>query len=281
MTEQAPSEGRSAQADGQVAQADSPAAQADAHAAQAHGRTASTDPGTASGPGGGPAGSAARTTPQGGAGRLLREEQFSAADAVGGWRGILESALPTALFVVLFVTTRDITVAGIAAIAACILAILMRVIQRQRVGSAVGGLLGVAVGAIWAIRSGDGTDFYLPGLAINALTAVVLLVSVLARRPLVGLVAAVFDPRVADWAQDRDAVRTYTRATWMLAGMYLLKLAVQATLYATGQVAALGIAKLVMGLPLFALVVYLVWLMHRALVHRREARTAAAEASAL
>lgn len=213
--------------------------------------------------------------PQRGMAALLREEQFSAADAVGGWRGILESALPTALFVILFITTKDLMVAGIAAVAVCVVAVLVRLVQRQRVGSAIGGLLGVAIGAVWAVRSGDGTDFYLPGLAINALTAVVLVVSVLARRPLVGLVASVFDPRVADWAQDRDAVRTYTRATWMLAGMYLLKLAVQATLYATGQVAALGVAKLVMGLPLFALVLYVVWLMHRALVHRREARAAA------
>lgn len=212
------------------------------------------------------------TTPQRGAGAQLRQEQFSVADAVGGKRGIIESALPTALFVVLFVATRSIKVAAIAAVAVCVVLVVARLVQRQNAGSALGGLVGVAVGAIWAVRSGNGSDFYLPGLVINAVTCLILTISVLARRPLVALVAGVLDPRVADWAADPDAVRTYTRATWLLAGMYALKFVVQASLYAAGAVAALGVAKLVLGLPLFALVLYLVWLMHRALLHRREAR---------
>ena len=72
-----------------------------------------------------------------------------------------------------------------------------------------------------------------------------------------------------DVVASRDAVRTYRRGTWLLAALYGVKGAVQLILWQSGAVAALGIVKLVMGLPLFALVVWVIWLMHRALLHRR------------
>lgn len=205
-------------------------------------------------------------------GSVLRSEQFSLAEAVGGWRGALESVLPTLLFVVLFVATRSLRLAAGAAVGVVLLAVLARLVQRQPLGSALGGLIGVGVGAIWALRSGQGTDFYAPGLAINAITFVIVVASILAQRPLAAIIAALADPRVAQWSRSTDARRTYTRASWLLAGLYAAKLAVQGPLYAMGQVALLGVAKIVMGLPLFALVVWLIWLMHRALVHRLAAR---------
>src|SRR5699024_11998563 len=90
------------------------------------------------------------------------------------------------------------------------------------------------------------------------------------RRPQVGLMVALLDPRVKDWAQDPQARRVYTRATLLFVLLYAAKLAVQVPLLLTGQVAALGAAKIAMGLPAFAVIVYLVWLMHRGLLARRE-----------
>src|SRR5699024_6461259 len=125
------------------------------------------------------------------------------------------------------------------------------------------------LGAVLAIRSGEGSDFYAPGIVINAISLLVLLVSLLARRPLVGLFIGLLDPRVQDWATDPDARRVYGRATWVFIALYASKLAVQVPLLLTGRVAALGVAKLAMGLPAFAVIAYLVWLMHRALLARR------------
>lgn len=206
-----------------------------------------------------------------GMGAVLADAEFSAADAVGGWRGIIESALPTAVFVVVFLATRSLRWAALAAVGVCVACVAARVLQRQPVGSALGGLVGVGIGAVWAIRSGDGTSFYLPGILTNVLSCAVLLVTIALRRPLVGLVAAAFDPRVAAWRGDTDAVRTYGRATWLLAALFAARTAVQAALYLAGAVTALGVVKLAMGLPLFALVVWIVWGMHRALLRRREA----------
>ncbi|MDO5661896.1 MAG: DUF3159 domain-containing protein [Brachybacterium sp.] len=222
----------------------------------------------------GPAQREAADTPAAGVGSQLRREDFSAAEAVGGPRGMVEQVLPTLLFVILFVATREITWAAIAAVAAVALALLARLVQRQSVGPALGGLIGVGIGAIWAIRTGDGTDFYLPGIIINAVSAAAFALSMLLGRPLVALVAALFDPRVADWRDDPDAVRTYRRATGLFTAMYLAKFVAQVSLFSLGAVAALGVVKLVMGIPLFLLVAWVVWLMHRALLTRRDARAA-------
>lgn len=210
--------------------------------------------------------------PRRGLAAVLQEEQFSVRDAMGGPRGILESVLPTLLFIVLFVITRDVRLSAIAAVAVVVVALVARLVARQSLSSVLGGLIGVVIGAIWAIRTGEGSDLFAPGLVINAVTLVILLISLLARRPLLGLMISLLDGRVADWAEDPDARRVYTRATGVFIGLYAAKLLVQLPLYLAGAVTALGVAKLVMGLPLFALAAWIVWLMHRALLVRREAR---------
>lgn len=207
---------------------------------------------------------------RGGLGAVLQEEEFSVADAIGGPRGIIESALPTLLFVVLFVSTRSVWIAAIAATAAVLVMLIARLIQRQSPSTVLGGLVGAALGAVLAIRSGEGSDFYWPGIVTNAVALLVLLISLFLRRPLVGLMVGLLDPRVKDWAEDPDARRVYTRATLLFVLLYAAKLAVQVPLLLTGQVAALGAAKIAMGLPAFAVIAYLVWLMHRSLLARRD-----------
>src|SRR5699024_5416086 len=108
----------------------------------------------------------------------------------------------------------------------------------------------------------EGSDFYWPGIVTNAVALLVLVASIALRRPLVGLMVALLDPRVKDWAQDPQARRVYTRATLLFVLLYAAKLAVQVPLLLTGQVA--------MGLRAYAGIVYHGWLMHRGLLARRE-----------
>ena len=60
----------------------------------------------------------------------------------------------------------------------------------------------------------------------------------------------------------------------MWAGLFLLRLLVQLPLYLTESVVALGVVKTAMGLPLFAVGLWLTWL----LVRRHRAPAAVAEA---
>lgn len=204
--------------------------------------------------------------PRDGLGAVMRSDEFSAATAVGGPRGIAESVLPTLLFVILSVATGSVPIAVTAAGAVVLACIVVRLVQRQSINGALGGLLGVALGAVLALRSGRGSDFYAPGIAINAVALVILLVSLAARRPLVALLISALDPRVANWRDEPRARRAYTRGTWLFAGLYAAKLLVQVPLLLSGSIAALGVAKIAMGLPAFAVLAYLVWLMHRGVI---------------
>lgn len=221
-------------------------------------------------PSGGASADTSASTGGTGLGGVLQQEEFSVAGAIGGPRGVAESVLPTLLFIVVFVASRSVVAASVTAVAVVAVLLIVRLVQRQSPATVLGGLIGVALGAVMAIRSGDGTDFYAPGIAINVVSLIVLLVSVLVRRPLIGLLVGVLDPRVEDWASDPDARSVYTRATLLFVALYAAKLAVQVPLLLTGHVAALGVAKLAMGLPAFAVIAYLVWLMHRGLLGRRE-----------
>ena len=61
------------------------------------------------------------------------------------------------------------------------------------------------------------------------------------------------------WREDPVRVRAFVRATWLWAGLFLVRLAVQLPLYLAGAVVALGIARTAMGLPLFGLGLWLTW----------------------
>lgn len=63
------------------------------------------------------------------------------------------------------------------------------------------------------------------------------------------------------WRKDPISMKKYTIVTWLWVAMFALRLGVQGPLYLAGTdfIAALGTARLVMGLPLFALVLWLTW----------------------
>ena len=63
------------------------------------------------------------------------------------------------------------------------------------------------------------------------------------------------------WRQDPAKVALYSKASWIWFGMFIVRLAVQLPLYLAGAVVALGVAKTAMGLPIFALTLWLTYLL--------------------
>jgi hypothetical protein len=191
-------------------------------------------------------------------------EPPSLAEAVGGPLGVLETSLPAAAFVVAYAVSgqRTNTAALVAVVLAVVLAVA-RLVRRESPRHALSGLLGVGFAAFIATRSGRAEDFFLPGLLANAAYASAFLVSLLVRRPLVGIIVRRLEPESERDAEDARRRRAFVRATWLWAGLFLTRLAVQLPLYLAGAVVALGIARTAMGLPLFALGLWLTWLMVR------------------
>lgn len=180
-------------------------------------------------------------------------------DAIGGRRGLIDSGLPPLVFVVAFLASgRDVRTAVIAALVAGGLVAVLRIVRRQSLQQVLGGFIGVAVSAYVSSRTGRAEDFFLPGLLINGGYATALLISVVVGHPAIGhLVALMGGPQ--DWRSQPALRRRFTLATWMWIGVFGARLVVQVPLYLLGAVAALGVARVVLGLPLYLAAVWLTW----------------------
>lgn len=185
-------------------------------------------------------------------------------ETVGGPLGMAETSLPAVAFVVAYTASGSNTdvAAGVALGLALVFA-LARLVRRESPQHALTGLIGVAFAAFIATRSGKAEDFFLPGLLANAAYATAFLISIAVRRPLVGVLVSQLDGEGSAWRNDPARVRAFARATWLWAGLFLTRLIVQLPLYLAGAVVALGVARTAMGIPLFALGLWLTYRMVR------------------
>lgn len=189
-----------------------------------------------------------------------RPQPPALADAIGGPLGMAEASVPAVAFIVTYmVSGSDTRLAAYVAVGLALVLALLRLVKRESPRHALSGLLGVGIAAFIAARSGRAEDFFLPGLLINGGYAAGFLISIAARWPLVGVIVSQLDGEGSSWRRDPARVKTFVRATWLWAGVFLLRLAVQLPLYLAGAVVALGIARTAMGLPLFALAIWLTW----------------------
>ena len=189
----------------------------------------------------------------------------SLADAVGGPLGIAETALPAAVFVVVYTASGSQTsTAAIAAVALAALLAIARIVRRQTPMYALSGVIGVAIAGYVAAKTGKAENFFLPGLLLNAAYAAGYAVSIAVRWPLVGVIVAALTKADSSWRRDPVLVRAYSRASWVWVALFLARIAVQAPLYAAGALVALGAARVGMGVPLFVVGIWLSWLLLRA-----------------
>lgn len=203
--------------------------------------------------------------------------------ALGGWRGSIETALPTIAFIALWSWRQDLTLAVWSAVAVALALAVARIVQRSSLQHVLGAVLATALAAFFAMRSGRAEDAFLPGMLLSGAYLVGTLVSILVRWPVVGFLVGAGDPRVAEdpfaWRRDAGMVRVCSRLTWVLVALYVVRLSIQVPLYLARQVEALGVAKIVLGWPLWvAGVAVMGWLLVRGNTPQ-EARTPAPDSA--
>jgi hypothetical protein len=174
---------------------------------------------------------------------------------MGGVPGIVASTLPVFVFIVVNIVT-SLQPALIAAIGAGVLVAIWRVVRKQALMPAVSGLFGVGIAAFIAYRTGEARGFYLPGLLTSAAFGLAFLVSVLVRWPLAGVIWHGINGHGHGWREDPRMLRAYTWATLLWVGVFAVRLVVQGWLYDAREETWLGIARLVMGFPLFAVALF-------------------------
>lgn len=182
--------------------------------------------------------------------------------AVGGIRGLVESILPPLLFLVVYTVTQQLAPSVLAPLGLAVVFIVVRIAMRQPVMSAVVGALGVGVSAGLALLSGRAADNFLPGLIINVVLLLAMLVSLVARRPLIGVMVGLITGDTA-WRADPAKVRVAVIATVLWAVLPALRLAVELPLYLAEDATGLATMKLLLGIPPYAILLWVTWLLIR------------------
>jgi hypothetical protein len=145
--------------------------------------------------------------------------------AVGGIRGLIETILPGLAFLVIYTITKELVWAVLAPFAVAIV-------------------------------------FFVLGFVINGIAVVALTISLLVRRPLVGVVISLLTGDEF-WRHDPAKLRIayVTTVLWLL--LSALRLAVQLPLYLAGLPDALAATKLLMGVPLYLGLLWATWMLVR------------------
>ncbi|HSS24361.1 MAG TPA: DUF3159 domain-containing protein [Mycobacterium sp.] len=181
-----------------------------------------------------------RTSPE----RLLAQ--------AGGVSGVIYSSLPVVTFVTASSLFGLLPAIG-SALGVAALVLLWQMIRRESTKPAFSGFMGVAVCALIAYVMGESKGYFLLGIWMSLLWAVVFAVSVLIRRPLVGYIWSWASGRDRGWRGVPRAVYAFDIATlgWML--VFGARYVVQQLLYNADQTGWLGVARIAMGWPLTAL----------------------------
>lgn len=181
-------------------------------------------------------------------------------EAIGGWRGIVESLLPATVYLGVFVITRDARLSAIAPLVLAGAAVLWRLLRKEPLTAALSGVLGVAVCVAAVMLSGEGSSYFVPGFFINAAWILAHTVSLLIGWPLIGLLLGFLRGSLTAWRRVPELRHAAQLTTVLWIAVFAARLAVQLPLFFSGSTEALGIARLVMGVPLFALAVLFTWL---------------------
>lgn len=198
--------------------------------------------------------------------------------AVGGVRGLVEAVLPGLGFLVVYAITREVLPSVIAPVALALAFVVIRLATKTPLTQAFAGVIGIALSAGLALFTGRAEDNFALGLIINVVSVVVLLVSLIVRWPLIGLIAGVLTNELTEWRKDKAKRRVLTVATWLWVGVFSLRLAVQAPLYFTGRTELLAGVKLLMGIPLYAAMLWITWLLVTSVYRKAgESRPASSE----
>ncbi|OBK51699.1 DUF3159 domain-containing protein [Mycobacterium sp. 1081908.1] len=173
-------------------------------------------------------------------------------DQVGGVSGVIYSSLPVVVFVAVS-SLSGLLAAIAAALGVAALVLLWRLIRRESTQPAFSGFIGVAVCALIAYLVGQSKGYFLLGIWMSLLWAVVFAVSVLIRRPLVGYAWSWATGRDRGWRAVSRAVYAFDIASLCWTLVFAARFVVQRLLYDADQTGWLGVARIAMGWPLTVL----------------------------
>ena len=196
-------------------------------------------------------------------------EQFI--EQMGGASGLVLSTVPVIALVVAHMFLPLMPTLAVALGAGAVLFVI-RLARGEKAPSAIGSLLGVALAAAIVIWTGSVRDFFVIGIWAALAIFVPTALSVMAGRPLTGMIWNAVHGGEHAWREDRPTFRAHVVATAAIAVAHLAKFVVQQWMYVAGNITALGVADALMGAPLtIALALLVVWAFRRSTTRLRAA----------
>ncbi len=188
------------------------------------------------------------------------QDKETVINALGGKKGLIDSGLPSIVFLVVFNIKHDLKSSIWAALTLSIILGIIRLAKKDTIQHSISGILGVLICAYFANRTGNASDFYIPKLLTNLAYGTAYLVANLVGWPLLGIVLGPLLGENFEWRHDPARKKIYTRASWIWVLMFFTRIAVQYPIYKSGNVNLLGTVNLAMGYPLFFAAAYGSWL---------------------
>jgi hypothetical protein len=191
---------------------------------------------------------------------------------LGGPIGIIESLIPGTVYVTLFSLTLNVVLSAIVAGSTALVFAILQLIRKRPLTQVFAGIVGLALSVYLPLRDGlndtHAADYFVPGLLTNVGYGLAFGLSLLFRYPLAAVALSFLSPTAKTWKTDRAVYRRCYWITVMWLGMFVVRLVVEVPLYFANQVAALGVAKLLLGTPFYALIVWFSWLIARVTLTR-------------
>ena len=185
------------------------------------------------------------------------EDRDKVLAAFGGKKGLIDSGIPSIIFLITFNVKHDLHTALYASVAISILLTIIRLVKRDTVQHAFSGLIGALICAWFANRTGNPSDVFLPKLLTNLAYGSAYLIANLAGWPVLGLMLGPILGENLLWRRDPIRKAAYLRAGWLWVGMFFTRIAVQYPIYRSGNVNLLGTVNLAMGYPLFLSLIHI------------------------
>lgn len=194
---------------------------------------------------------------------VTQNGQLDLLGSVGGLRGIAEATVPALVFLITFISTTDVFWSAVLAVGLAALASVVRLVQRQPLTQALAGVFGVAVSAAVALMQNEARGYYVIGFYISAAYGAAFALSMAVKWPIMGLIYGWIRGEGVTWQKRPVRRRKYQIATLLMVLVFAARLIIQLPMYWADDVVALGTARLVMGVPLYALVLWFGWLVSR------------------
>nr|WP_317496179.1 DUF3159 domain-containing protein [Haloechinothrix sp. LS1_15] len=185
-------------------------------------------------------------------------------EQIGGVYGMLASAVPIVVFVMVN-SVFELVPAIWSALASAAVIAVVRAVRKESLQPAVAGLFGTAIAAFIAYRTGEARGFFLYGIWMSLLYCGIFVISVIVRWPLVGVIWNFLNGSGMGWRKDKPSLHAYDIATLAFAAVFAARFVVQNWLYLENETGMLAVARISMGAPLFGLaLIVTIWAVRKA-----------------